>query len=339
MGFADDANASLQVILQDPLSTIVLVLSLTVIIGIFCFLSYRFFEKWTIDKPWWPDAKPRQKQLLMNFTYPEETLTDAVILEGWAYVLVICIHHFVAGSLLVPPVIFGWEGAGPWGQLCFKIGCLLELAFDVWDAVRMFCLLTMPKIFTCMAPVPCFVFIIGVVCHHQLAIILVYPLLAYYPERQEFHRVACALLLAAGFSYATGAYKFTLNTTTRAGFVKYKIVVIMQLSIILYTRVWVWATETISLLNFFAAEKATTFWWGGLTGICLMSVFNLAVVSDGTSAAIKWLPKKMPTEEQEIQALEHSKSDLILPFLAKSFSDLTGTGNRRSVNQPLEVQL
>lgn len=318
--WAADALQGLVAALNDPAAALVVIACLALLTGSFCYFTTQAFTRWTETQPWWPDAKPRQKQLLLNFLYAEELCTDESIMEGWSYILTICTHHFFAGCLLLPVVFMGWTGAGSLGQLLFYIGILLELGFDLWDWVRATILCWCPKFFPCMCEVSKGFWFIAVVCHHTLGCLLIYPMLLYYPYRPEFHRIASALLLAAGFAYLTGAYKFTLNTTEPSGWYRYKAVVVFQLVVIYYTRLWLWFTEAYSLLNFFSDEGASTFWWGALICSVLMSGFNMILVVDCTKAAVKWLPRSIAEGDAEIAEMEASKSATSLPALRKSFS-------------------
>merc|ERR1712127_1115485 len=186
---------------------------------------------------------------------------------------------------------------------------------------------------------------IGVVCHHQLAIFMILPMLWHYPEIEPFHRIACSLMLAAGISYTTGAYKFTLNTSEPGGFCRYKAVVVIQLVTIYYTRLYLWFTETYKLLQIFsepAPRGSDAFFWGACIGCFLMSFFNMAMVGDATSAAIKWLPRKMPTAEEEKEELEKSKSNTSFAVIGRTMTgnSLGGpkSGATENLNQgPLEL--
>lgn len=323
MGFAADAVVSIQLTLQDAPRTALLVVVIVTLMWLFTYSLTKVFMRWTETKEWWPAAAPRQAQLMRNFAFTEEALTDNAILEGWSAVLVICIHHGIAGAMLAPVTFWGWKD-NEWGQLLFFVGMLLELAFDVSDSIsgtfRRFC----PKLWSCQSPVPCLFWFITVCCHHQLATFMILPMLRYYSDFREFHRIACSLMLAAAFCYATGAYKFTLDTTTKADFYKYKVIVLLQFLVIIFTRVYVWFTEAASLISRFNEEESWGFFYGSIVGCCLMTFFNLAMVSDCTSAAIKWLPRKMPTEEAAILDLERSKSNLSWAVLNGSFAEPKG---------------
>lgn len=316
--WADDALQGLEAAINDPAMASVIVAGLVLLIGSWCYFTTQCVTRWTQTKPWWPDAKPRQKQLLLNFLYAEELCTDKSIMEGWSYILTICIHHFFAGSLLLPVVFLGWTDAGSLGQLLFYIGILLELGFDAWDWCRATILCWCPKLFPCMCQVSVGFWFIAVVCHHTLGCLLILPMLLVYPYRPEFHRIASSLLMAAGFAYLTGAYKFTLNTSETSGWYSYKAIVVFQLVVIYYTRLWLWFIEAYSLLSFFNDEEAWIFWWGGLICSVLMSGFNMVLVVDCTQAAIKWLPRSMAEGDAEIAELEESKT-------ATSFATLGNT--------------
>lgn len=302
MSAAAVAVEAVQSILADVPAALALTAALVVIMGVLCLRCCTWLMRWTANQLWWPAAAPRQKQLMLNFGYAEEDCTTKAIVECWAYVLVACLHHFLAGCLLLPVCVAGWDGAGAVGQLLFYAGILLELAYDAFDSFRGIALRFFSDTFKFMEPVPWKPFIIMVVCHHQLAVIAILPMLMRYPHATEFHRMACSLLLAAAVSYASGAYKFTLDTSAPGGFMRYKAVVVFQLVVILYTRAWLWMRDAYSILARFNNDGTTVFFFGGFIAILLMSFFNLALIADATSAALKWLPQPMPKKAGKAKA-------------------------------------
>lgn len=72
-----------------------------------------------------------------------------------------------------------------------------------------------------------------------------------------------SLLLAASLCYLAGAYKFTLNVfDKKKDFYLYKIIVLFQLAVILYTRVLLWFPSVLSLRAHMKEQEDTTFFYG-----------------------------------------------------------------------------
>lgn len=323
MSFAAEAVEVIRGILTDAPSLALLLGTGTIIVGLFCYTGMQCIMRWTESKPWWPAAAPRQKALAMNFGYKEEEITDKANLEGWSYVLVIVIHHTFVGLLLLPLAVFG-ATSGAVGMLLFYLGLLLEFCYDVWDSLKGTALCFCPGTFRCMEPMPMKMYIIMVICHHTPILVMALPLLIHYPHAAEFHRISCALILAAGIAFSTGSYKFTLDTSIPRDFMRYKMIVVFQLAVILYARMWLWFTEAYSMLDRFREDGANGFWWAGLTGILLLSIFNLAMVADAIQAAIKWLPQQRPLTEEGQKELEQSKSATSFALLPGSFAQGKG---------------
>merc|ERR1711976_972753 len=113
----------------------------------------------------------------------------------------------------------------------------------------------------------------------------------YYYDLRAYHFVILALLAAAGVCYLFGQYKFTLDVTKRSAFMQYKAIVVIQLVTIWFTRGFVWFTQLYAALRYFRDQGDSMFFVGGCFAGGLMSVFNLLMLFDSTSAAVKWLPK------------------------------------------------
>mmetsp|Transcript_98843 Transcript_98843/g.262462 ORF Transcript_98843/g.262462 Transcript_98843/m.262462 type:complete len:344 (-) Transcript_98843:142-1173(-) len=256
-------------------------------------------------KPWWPNAQPLQQALMVNFGYPEEACTPDVLLDAFAFILCICSHHFSMGAMMLPVLRFGWEGAGPTGQLMFKMAALGDVAFDVYDVIKKLPMTFFPeKVKSWGAPVPLAFFVLLCCVHHPLAMLLVIPMNLKYSYLPAYHRIATSLLLAAGFCFVTGQYKFTLNVKNRSEFVRYKAIVLLQFACIWYTRAFIWFPSAYEALTHFRAEGDTAFFVGGCAAAGLMSIFNAVMLMDSTTAAAKWLPRPLPETEEEREELQ-----------------------------------
>lgn len=96
-----------------------------------------------------------------------------------------------------------------------------------------------------------------------------------------------------------GCYKFALNIGKKTNFIIYKLVVLLQLAVILYTRVYLWFPSAISLRAHIKDQNDTLFLYGATFMMCIFSLFNLILVADGFKAAIKCVPKPFPKNEAE----------------------------------------
>jgi len=324
-----EALAWMREALQDP-PQLVTFMAVNVLVNSIFFIGLnKVFGAWSKRQSWWARAGPLQAQQMGNFGYPEEAQTPDAILEAWSFVLVMSIHHTFCGFLTVPVLLQGWEGAGPTGQLCFYFGLLIEMGFDLYDVLKATFLRFCPATCPCLTPVPPVFWVLSI-CHHSLSVILVLPMLQNYASRWELHALACSLLFAAGIAAATGAYKFTLDTNTQGGFRAYKMVVIFQFVMIWYTRAILWFQASISLLMHFWAVGDFSFFWIGTTVVSIFSLFNMATVADATTAAIKWLPRPMPSTEEEKMVLEQSKSATSITLLTR------GSASFRNISSKAE---
>ncbi|CAK0827797.1 unnamed protein product, partial [Prorocentrum cordatum] len=136
-------------------------------------------------------------------------------------------------------------------------------------------------------------------------------------DMPEYHKIACSLLLAAGICFLSGQYKFTLDVKSKREFLQYKAIVLVQFVTIWYTRCLVWFPQLYYALSYFRAQGDTHFLVGGCVAGGLMSLFNVIMLLDATTAALKWLPRPLPDTEgtrEELQAdVIRQQSDLVAP--------------------------
>jgi len=140
------------------------------------------------------------------------------------------------------------------------LGTLADLGFDIYDAVQL-SIRAFAKNHS--KPIPIEFWVILVCMHHTTALLLVMPLNLHYVHRFEYHQTAVSLLYAASACYLAGAYKFTLNVyEKRKDFVLYKIIVLFQLAVLLYTRVYLWFPAAFGLRAHMKELNDTTFFYG-----------------------------------------------------------------------------
>lgn len=293
-------------ILRDPSSCLAVLAVLMVLHGIayqVCIVKIKSIVR---QKKWWPNAIPPQRALLVNFGYPKEVCDEATCLWGYAFVIVYCGHHFLAGFAMLPVVIWGWTEAGAAWQFSFIMGALCDVAITTFDELGMIGRMIMPKAFAWLGPkqaVPFFI-IVGIL-HHPLSICMSCPMIWYYAPLKAYHELAVSLLFAAGIHFCTSSYKFTLDTTTKSGFLQCKFIIVLQLVTIFVSRGYFWFTRLYSILLTFAHDGAKGLFWAGCAASILMSFFSLVMMADGLQAAVKWLPKAMPTKDLDAPLLNN----------------------------------
>lgn len=284
---------------------IVLVLPLTVITALVCEKLNAAVIRYVEKRPWWPRARPLQKALCMNFGFPAEACTPPVLVEAFAFVVVFCGHHFLMGFMMLPVVCWGWSEAGTTFQLLLMMAALGDVALDLYDWIKKFLLTFFPNAFKSLGgPCPLPAFIVMCCLHHPLAMTLVIPMNARYAHLPAYHKIAASLLLAAGICFLTGQYKFTLDMRNRGNFVQYKVIVVLQLATIWFTRGIVWFTQLYAALTYFYNQGDKSFFIGGCIGGGLMSLFNLIMIMDCSTAAIKWLPRPLPQDDEQHDELQ-----------------------------------
>lgn len=244
---------------------------------------------------WWPRSMTLQASICRDSGYPESQLTSEMLADLFAFVLIVCAHHLAAGVMTIPVVVLGWAEAGPWGQLSFLLACLGDVSLALFDTLKKMAQMFMPsfaaRIFTGSCPLK--IFIIVCILHHPLAILMVVPMCAHYPSLPAFHYIACSLLFGAGICYLTGQYKYTLDTSSKAGLIQYKCIVVLQLVTIVLTRGIIWFTQTFSALTTFYDNGDMLLVAGSGAAAGLFSLFNLLMIADAAHAACKWLPKTL----------------------------------------------
>jgi len=278
--------------MANPPQLAVLMLIITLVNAIYFVSMRKVSLGWTVRQQWWPRAAVLQKQLMTTLGYSEEAQTPAAVLDMWSFVLVASIHHGSMGLLTLPVIVGGWEGNAS-GQLLFCIAVLGEIGFDMFDFLRMTILGICPSVFPGMSPVPPAYYLLTSI-HHALSIVLGIPMLLWFGHRWEVQWIASSLLLATAASFITGAYKFTLDTSECSDFCKYKAIVVFQFAVIWCSRCCIWFYASISLcMHLWGANEMSVFRVAVLI-VGGFSLFNLAILVDATTAAIKWLPRSRP---------------------------------------------
>lgn len=279
-----------------------------VLFAMFWAVSVEPFEKMIANilnqATWWPRAFSPTKSMMCNFGYPKEPnkqfpdgVTEQLAKDFYANMISICVAHALCASPMLPVLIYGWEESSELMKVSFLLGTLADLGYDVYDFIRLSFRTFDTKH---EKPTPIDFFIILGLMHHTTGLALIMPLNLHYVDRFEYHQTAVSLLLAASLCFLAGAYKFTLDVyEKRKDFVLYKFIVLFQLGIILYTRVYLWFPAALGLRAYMKEQNDTTFFYSATVMITIFSIFNLVLVVDAVGAAAKWLPRRFPKSKQE----------------------------------------
>ena len=261
----------------DQLSTVPHMLATALIFaafwGVAFELSRRKIAKALTKAEFWPAAVSPTQAMMQNFGFPKEPtktfpkgVTERMTRDFYADLINICLAHGFCASPMIPVLIYGWDQSSEFLQVCFVLGTLADLGFDIYDAISV-SIRTFSK--NHPSPTPIEFWFILVWMHHTTALILVMPLNMHYVHRFEYHQTAVSLLLAASLCYLAGAYKFTLNVyEKRREFFIYKLIVLFQLGIIIYTRVILWFPAALSLRAHMKEQQDTTFFYGATVSKC-----------------------------------------------------------------------
>lgn len=272
---------------------------------------------------WWQNnAIEPTKSMMANFGYPRaptdkfpNAITESMARDFYAFLITICSQHFLSALPMAPVLFYGWEDSSDTLRSLFLIGTLSDLGFDIYD-----CFASSIRTFTKHPnPLPIDFWIIVVALHHTTALSLVLPMNLHYVHRFEYQQTAFSLLMAASLCYGLGCYKFALDIGKKKQFLLYKFLVLLQLAIILYTRVYLWFPAAISLRTHLREQNDTFFFYGASVMIGVFSLFNLILVADGFKAAIKCIPKKFPktkTEKESVKKTFRRHSGIDAPGLA-----------------------
>eukprot|EP00929_Paragymnodinium_shiwhaense_P014889 TRINITY_DN122872_c0_g1_i1.p1 TRINITY_DN122872_c0_g1~~TRINITY_DN122872_c0_g1_i1.p1 ORF type:complete len:365 (+),score=64.71 TRINITY_DN122872_c0_g1_i1:159-1253(+) len=276
-----------------------------------------FFARTVASLSVWERMKAPQKIMARNFGYPED-VTDDTLADMFGYSSTICIHHTIAGSLCLPCIIYGWEASGFNGQFCFFVAVMMDLGFDMYDWLKKFwsCVFSTCPLRPTWSPCPAPFFVVMCILHHPMAMMLIVPLNVKYPQLNEYHYIACSLLLAAGVCFLLGNWKFTLNTQSKSGFYTYKVIVVLQFITVIASRIFIWFYSGVNLLIFLYRQQDWPYFSGAAAGAILMTLFNLVLVSDSTQALIKWLPRSPPSTSEEQEELHHAMARSVSGYVS-----------------------
>ena len=180
----------------DQLATVPFMLITALIFAVFwCVtleLSRRKISNSLTNATWWPAAVSPTTAMMQNFGFPKEPnktfpkgVTETMVRDFYADLIIICLAHAICVSPMIPVVIYGWDQSSELVKVCFILGTLADLGFDIYDAISL-SLRTFSK--NHPSPTPIEFWFILVCMHHTTALVLVLPLNMFYVHRSEYHQ-------------------------------------------------------------------------------------------------------------------------------------------------------
>ncbi|CAE7653644.1 unnamed protein product [Symbiodinium sp. CCMP2456] len=300
---------------------LMVIATLAAVTGCFIELLKRRLISWVDKQPWRSRMIPPQRNMMHNFGYSESITSDErVVVDCYCFLIAICSHHLVVSLALTPVAVLGWDSAGSVGQFLFYAGAVGDVAYSAYDTVqttlRTFC----PVSFKGLGvQLPKKYFIVMVCLHHTLSMMLTVPMILYYPKMRALHILMWSMLSSAGVGYLLGCYKFTLDTQdSRRDLLQFKAIVLVQSLMIWLVRGYVWLTQATSAMMVFYRLGDTLFLLLGSVGFVMMTLFNLLMVIDSTTAVVKWLPQKMHMRGHDTKRSCH---ETLKPTLRESVSE------------------
>ena len=286
------------------------------------------------SQPWWSRAIAPTRSMMQNFGFPKEptdqfpkAVTDEMAQDFYAFLTTLCVQHFLSAVPMVPVVYYGWNDSPEVYKSLFVLGTLSDVGFDVYDAIK-----TTIRTFTNHRdPIPIDFWVVIVAMHHTMALALVIPMDVYHVDRWEFHQAGVSLLMAAALCYGAGCYKFALDIKKYGNFLMYKFIMVFQLAVILYTRVYLWFPAAKSILLYFKESGDSNFYYGSCLMLTIFSLFNLLLVADGVKGVANWLPKAFPKTTEEKKSVEtlRLRTSMVMPMPTEAFEIAARMHRRR----------
>ena len=203
--------------------------------------------------------------------------------------------HFVCGGLMIPVILArDWAAATPFARNAFILGTLCDVGFDIYHGLRVATATFASRDFLGRLgweKNPAAMMVLTIL-HHTLSVSMVIPMNHAYIELDDYRFICFSLLFAAAVCFSLNSYKMTLDVTVRGDFVVFKVITVVQLAIIFYTRIWNWFQAVYRICQAFSAAGDVSYYRGGLCCAGFMTVFNLALMNDavGGSESDRRLP-------------------------------------------------
>jgi hypothetical protein len=113
-----------------------------------------------------------------------------------------------------------------------------------------------------------------------------------YRDDKRFHELVFLLQFAAALSVLLQNVGFALDIGTRKGLGRMKAIAVVQLAIVLYSRVFRYAVVGLSLLKSLRAS-GSFFVLPGMASIVMLGIFNALMVMDAVTKVAKFLPMQI----------------------------------------------
>uniref|UniRef100_A0A7S3V232 TLC domain-containing protein n=1 Tax=Aplanochytrium stocchinoi TaxID=215587 RepID=A0A7S3V232_9STRA len=185
-------------------------------------------------------------------------------------------HHLVGGLLCVPSV-FGVPGISK--EVAFALarhGALFETAWEFQDIVTRFYQFIFKENWRKLNP-PGLLKILAI--HHACGMCAVIPMNLYFGNSVLYHESIFLLQGAAGISIGSQSYAYTLDLKKDSDVFKYKILSLIVLAVILYTRVFRFFSLGLELATLMYGSNFAIFALA-MAASSLMSIFNVLLLLD-----------------------------------------------------------
>jgi hypothetical protein len=226
---------------------------------------------------WWKRAHPNLRGMMVNFGYPKDGITESMAVEIFTWIITMCVTHIISASLML------------------AVGTLSEVGFDLYDGPKLFVLAFFkdrsPTLFNGASAVPKMSFFLVGGLHHTTVLSMVIPMNTKYIHLPQYHYIAFSLLFSAGVCYLAGHYKFTIDAKTPQGLRMCKNIVFLQFVMNFVSRLFIYFPAAFHALKTFYTNGDFAYMYGGLVGMTFMGLYNLVVLGDAASTAIKWYGK------------------------------------------------
>jgi len=256
---------------------------------------------WVKSASWWPQALPNQVSLMVNFGYPKDGTTESMAVFAYVWICTMCLTHVLSAGLMIPVIVSGWSASSDLGKLCFLLGTVSEVGFDIYDGTKMTLTTFFHKSVSSFGypQTPVKSYILVCLCHHAAVLSVTMPMNMKYVHMVQYQQIAFSLLASAGVCYLAGQYKLTLDARTPAGLAMIKKIMMVQFTMNWLTRIFIWCPAVYSTLTTFHASGDTAYFYGACMSASTMSIYNLLVVMDATAALFKWLPRTIAMEDKK----------------------------------------
>lgn len=273
-----------------PLAGLLLVIFTAFAVDMGMLLTVRVLKRIFNGRPWWTRAMALQKRALRVAGHSEESLSDAFLLDVFAYSVAIGLFHMVTWCLCLHVCLT----RGKDGHWSFFLGFLLEVGFAAWGFCRVLTLRAIPKLrrFLSAAPMP---FFEPRDMWHQPVTLLMGMLMMYkYTNVGYFQLTTCGLNFCSGVTMLAAAWKTTCGTDEDLGVFQCKACSLAQWAVTWFARGLLWLVALYHLFNMFMYKKDILMMFVFFFAGGVVSVNNLLLLRDSAEMADKWMTRRAP---------------------------------------------